>query len=1136
MTKISTKPDPKDFDRDRDLDENGIFLDDSAPFIDDMPTQASLSKPEAIADGKQPSLGLEKPAIASWKQPFPTRPKSGGWWQKWSLRRKATALALTIGIIPAVTIGAISYFAASQAEAQQVYVSKENQVSSLSHVLANFLSERYGDIQVMAGLSILTDPDMRATTPVQEKRARLEQYIKIYGVYESIVVIDMKGNVIVQAGSNDRPANFLDQKVDYYMEVLKTGRPAFSQRPSVATGKYALFFAAPIKDSGTGQTIGIIRTLIPIKVVEDVVNPFGLETSEIQLVDKSGKVFLAPEDEKDSLAKPITEQYSDLETLLQTNPQGITEVRDRDDNDRKKLLGYTTLEKRANVPDFGWKIFASTPTTIAFVAQRQLLLSTLLGTGATAIAVSIISFLLADRATRPIRSAADAVEKIGRGELDTRVSVSGEDELASLGANINVMAAQLETLVQDQAVTVEQAQLLKDITVKISQATNVETIFNTTVSELRQALASDRVIVYLFDSTWKGTVVAESVAGGFPQALGAEIADPCFADSYVDKYKQGRVQATPNIYEANLTECHLRQLEPFSVKANLVAPLVVGGKLLGLLIAHQCSGPHNWEMGEIDFFTQAAIQVGGAVERASLLQRQQIEAERAGLLRDITLELTQGVTKEEILTQLPLEKVRYALKSDRVILYQFDPTWKGTVTVESVAEGFPRALGAEIADPCFADSYVDKYKQGRVQATPDIYNAGLTECHLKQLEPFGVKANLVTPIVTGGQLLGLLIAHQCSGTRNWEEVEINFLGQVATQIGLAIDRTNLLDKQRQAEGDQRKEKEKLQQRALELLMQVDPLTQGDLTIRASVTEDEIGTIADSYNSTIESLRKIVFQVKDAAQKVTNTTSSNETLIAILSNGAMQQTGEIIAALERIQALTDSIRTVAMSAEQAEEAVEQAAQTVEEGDAAMNRTVEGIMSIRQTVAETAKKVKRLGESTQKISKVVNLISSFADQTNLLALNASIEAAHAGEQGRGFAVVADEVRNLARQSAQATAEIENVVAEIQAETNEVVTAMEQGTEQVVMGTKLVEETRQSLNRIASASTQIGYLVEAIAKAAEEQTEVSEEVSQTMNGVAEIAGQTSSSATDVSASFQDLLAVARSLQESVGRFKVN
>ena len=167
--------------------------------------------------------------------------------------------------------------------------------------------------------------------------------------------------------------------------------------------------------------------------------------------------------------------------------------------------------------------------------------------------------------------------------------------------------------------------------------------------------------------------------------------------------------------------------------------------------------------------------------------------------------------------------------------------------------------------------------------------------------------------------------------------------------------------------------------------------------------------------------------------------------------------------------------------------------------------------------------------------MNLISSFAEQTNLLALNASIEAAHAGEEGRGFAVVADEVRILARPSAEATAEIENLVASIQSETNEVVAAMEAGTEQVVTGTKLVDETRQSLTQIALASTKINDLVEAIAEAAVEQTQTSQSVSQTMTKVAEISSQTSLEATQVSDSFKDLLTVAQELKESVSQFKV-
>ncbi|NER21464.1 MAG: HAMP domain-containing protein [Symploca sp. SIO1B1] len=336
--------------------------------------------------------------------------------------------------------------------------------------------------------------------------------------------------------------------------------------------------------------------------------------------------------------------------------------------------------------------------------------------------------------------------------------------------------------------------------------------------------------------------------------------------------------------------------------------------------------------------------------------------------------------------------------------------------------------------------------------------------------------------------------------------------------------------------DQRQSKEALQQRALELLMEVDPISQGDLTIRAHVTEDEIGTIADSYNATVTNLRTIVTQVQAAATQVADTTSANEPVVQSLSVEALRQAEEIAVALERVQEMAQLVEVVAASAQQAETAVQQAAQTVAEGDANMNRTVDGIVAIRETVAESAKKVKRLGESSQKISKVVNLIGNFAEQTNMLALNASIEAAQAGKEGRGFAIIAQEVRKLAKQSAQATIEIEKLVAELQEDTNDVIATMETGTDEVVTGTKLVDETRQSLNKITAASVQINQLVEAIAQSTVLQSKVSEIVTQTMIDVAAIASQNSTEASAVSSSFEELRQVAQVLQEEVGQFKVS
>ncbi|MGD1918313.1 MAG: methyl-accepting chemotaxis protein [Pleurocapsa sp.] len=511
------------------------------------------------------------------------------------------------------------------------------------------------------------------------------------------------------------------------------------------------------------------------------------------------------------------------------------------------------------------------------------------------------------------------------------------------------------------------------------------------------------------------------------------------------------------------------------------------------------------------------------------------EAERSRILKEIALDISEATNSSGVI-QIAVERSRNVLKADRVLYYSFDPEWQGTVIAEAVDEKFPSALNAKINDPCFSEEFAEKYRQGGVKAISNIYQAGLNDCHLKMLEPFAVIASLATPIIIDDKLVGLLIAHQCSESRAWQKDEIDLLAQIASQTGTAIEKVELVEIQKQAEQKERAAKENLQRRALELLMEVDPISRGDLTVRVRVQEDEIGTIGDSYNTTIESLRKLVAQVKTAAIQVSSTTSDKDVSIQELSTGALAQTQEINTVLTRIQGITDSIQAVASNAKSAEAAVLKAAQTVKAGDDAMNQTVEGFQEIRNTVAETAKKVKRLGESSQKISKVVNVISNFADQTNLLALNASIEAAHAGEEGRGFAVVADEVRSLARQSAEATAEIEALVAEIQAETNEVVAAMESGTEQVVAGTKLVDHTRNSLIEIANVSQEINQLVGEIATATVEQSQDSEVVTQTMMQVAAISDKTATEAGEVSASFKDLLIVAQELQNSVAKFKVS
>jgi len=330
-------------------------------------------------------------------------------------------------------------------------------------------------------------------------------------------------------------------------------------------------------------------------------------------------------------------------------------------------------------------------------------------------------------------------------------------------------------------------------------------------------------------------------------------------------------------------------------------------------------------------------------------------------------------------------------------------------------------------------------------------------------------------------------------------------------------------------------KEDLQRQVIRLLDDVEGAARGDLTVQAEVTADVLGAVADSFNLTIQNLRQIVQQVKIAARQVNKGSKDSEMFARNLSSDALRQAEELAVTLNSVQVMTDSIKRVADSAKEAEEVARTASATALKGGEAVERTVVGILEIRETVAETTRKVKRLAESSQEISKIVALISQIASRTNLLALNASIEAARAGDAGRGFAIVADEVRQLADRSAKALKEIEQIVLQIQSETGSVMTAMEEGTQQVIQGTRLAEQAKRSLDDIIQVSYRIDALVRSITADTVEQTETSQSVAHVMQSVELTAQETSQEAQRVSGALGNLHGVAQDLLNSVERFKV-
>ncbi|MER3493380.1 MAG: chemotaxis protein, partial [Mastigocladus sp. ERB_26_2] len=661
---------------------------------------------------------------------------------------------------------------------------------------------------------------------------------------------------------------------------------------------------------------------------------------------------------------------------------------------------------------------------------------------------------------------------------------------------------------------------------KIVRVANVDQFFQTSTQEVRNLLRCDRVALYQFKSDWSGEFIAESVGNGWVRLVGPDIRT-VWADTHLQDTKDGRYARSESftvedIYKAGLSQCHIDILEQFEAKAYMIAPVFSGEKLWGLLAAYQNSGARKWQEWEISFLAQIGMGFGVAIIQTEYLEKLQEKsdqltqiAEQEKAYSKITNRLRQSPDVDTIF-KTTTQELRQQLRCDRVAVYRFRDDWSGEFIAESVASAWGCLVGTEV-NKFWEDTYLQETKGGRLAkgeslAIHDIHQQGLSACYIELLEEFEAKAYVVSPIFFGDKLWGILAAYQNSQPRHWQEWEINLLARVGDQLGLALQQVEYLQ-QLQTQSTQlaalaakeKAAKELFQQRCIQTLTALRPALGGDLTVRAPITDDELGTIADAYNNTLQALRQIVIQVQKAAQQVAQTSQDSDASLIDVINLAQQQSQEISVALAEIQLMGDSSQAVANSADLVQVAVDKANQTLTAGDRAMNQTVEAIQAIRETVAQTSRKIQRLSESSQNISKVVNLISNFATQTNVLALNAAIEATRAGEYGKGFAVVADEVRSLSRQSAAATTEIEKLVQEIQAETTDVAMAMQTGIQQVLEGTNLVNNTRHNLNEIVAATTNISQLIAQITTATQTQTTRSVSVTTSMQQVAEISHNT-------------------------------
>ncbi len=343
-------------------------------------------------------------------------------------------------------------------------------------------------------------------------------------------------------------------------------------------------------------------------------------------------------------------------------------------------------------------------------------------------------------------------------------------------------------------------------------------------------------------------------------------------------------------------------------------------------------------------------------------------------------------------------------------------------------------------------------------------------------------------------------------------------------------------RRRQAEAEQQQQlKEVLQRGVINLLLEIEGAQRGDLTVQAPVTNDEVGSIADAFNATIRSLRQLVAQVKTVANRVNQLAQTSEVSVRQLSRDSLKQASELAQASAVVAENATSIERVSKSTQEATQIAQEGAEKARAGDRAMDQTVQSMDKIRTAAGDTSKQVKRLAESSQEISQIVAIIASIADRTNLLAFNASLEAARAGEHGQGFRQIADEVRRLALQVNESAQDIEHLVTDIQQETAEVIRGMEINTTEVVIGTQLVNQTKQTLQELVTISQRINHYLEGVSRDTSAQTGASQQVSETIADVAAIAQNTSAEAHGIVTSLQELVLEVRALQDSVARFQL-
>ncbi|MBE9181890.1 HAMP domain-containing protein [Oculatella sp. LEGE 06141] len=571
-----------------------------------------------------------------------------------SLRFKSMLVAMAIGTLPVLLIGTIGYVAVGRTVSTWIEDTQRTQVRIISNELGYFLADRFRDVNTLAKEPIFANAGVRTTVSTAEMKAFLNDFVETKKTYESVAFLDANGDDIAISGGASPLGSHADD--DYFQAAIQ-GQTFISQpRFSESAGQEVVFFAAPVRDSDSNDIIGVVRTRIPVTTFlevtalksgqqgqEDLEQPF-----QFHLVDANGTIFASDETEEElgADAPPSAEQLAEneeaasegeslhigknadeifpgLSDVRQAGTVGVLQTVDALD-DEKELLGYAPLPAFDDVPDTGWTVLLEVEFDKAFAIQNVLLRTIGLGSLLSVAVVGTVAAIIANRGLKPIEDAAIAVEQFSQGDFETRLSFRGNDEVATLGANLNLMADQIQMLLITLRQNAAQLRRENEVLFNLSRDEaliqgNTKAAAKTFTEVIAKTLNIERVSVWLYNSDRSELTSLDQFDQSSQRHSGGSQYQAAYLPNYFHSLRADALVAIDDVETDSASqELLAAKLIPPNTQAILIVPIQIGDRTIGIIRCDQVEETRVWQPGEQTFVYSIASLISLAVESETL--------------------------------------------------------------------------------------------------------------------------------------------------------------------------------------------------------------------------------------------------------------------------------------------------------------------------------------------------------------------------------------------------------------------------------------------------------------------------------------------------------------------------------------